>query len=64
MGGIDIIGCFFLLLLFDLFKFCLFVGLGFGMVVDVWNEDGELVCGEVGYFVVMKLVFLMMCGFW
>ncbi|MDH5197806.1 MAG: AMP-binding protein, partial [Gemmatimonadota bacterium] len=50
-GGTDIIGCFLSPLPVHPLKPMTLVGPGLGMAVDVWNEAGEPVRGEVGYLV-------------
>ena len=63
-GGTDIIGCFLSPLPIDPLKPCSLVGPGLGMVIDVWNEDGESVRGEVGYLVATEPAPSMTRGLW
>ena len=63
-GGTDIIGCFLSPLPLDELKPCTLVGPGLGMAVDVWNEAGESVRGEVGYLVATHPAPSMTRGLW
>ena len=63
-GGTDIIGCFLSPLPIDPLKPCTLVGPGLGMAVDVWNEEGEPVRGEVGYLVATEPAPSMTRGLW
>ena len=63
-GGTDIIGCFLSPLPIDRLKPCSLVGPGLGMVIDVWNEDGKSVRGEVGYLVATEPAPSMTRGLW
>ena len=63
-GGTDIIGCFLSPLPIHPLKPCTLVGPGLGMAVDVWNERGESVRGEVGYLVATKPAPSMTRGLW
>jgi acetyl-CoA synthetase len=63
-GGTDIIGCFLSPLPVDPLKPCTLVGPGLGMAVDVWNEEGEPVRGEVGYLVATEPAPSMTRGLW
>ncbi len=63
-GGTDIIGCFLSPLPIDPLKPCSLVGPGLGMVIDVWNDDGESVRGEVGYLVATEPAPSMTRGLW
>ena len=63
-GGTDIIGCFLSPLPVDPIKPCSLVGPGLGMAVEVWNEEGEAVEGEVGYLVATKPAPSMTRGLW
>ncbi|MEM6703842.1 MAG: AMP-binding protein, partial [Acidobacteriota bacterium] len=63
-GGTDIIGCFLSPLPLDPLKPCSLVGPGLGMAVDVWNDAGESVRGEVGYLVATKPAPSMTRGLW
>lgn len=63
-GGTDIIGCFLSPLPIHPLKPCTLVGPGLGMAVDVWNEDGEPVRGEVGYLVATQPAPSMTRGLW
>lgn len=63
-GGTDIIGCFLSPLPLHPLKPCTLVGPGLGMAVDVWNERGEAVRGEVGYLVATKPAPSMTRGLW
>lgn len=63
-GGTDIIGCFLSPLPLDELKPCSLVRPGLGMAVDVWNEAGRPVRGEVGYLVATKPAPSMTRGLW
>jgi acetyl-CoA synthetase len=63
-GGTDIIGCFLSPLPIDPLKPCSLVGPGLGMSVEVWNEAGQSVVGEVGYLVATKHSPSMTRGLW
>lgn len=63
-GGTDIIGCFLSPLPIHPLKPCTLVGPGLGMAVDVWNEKGEPVRGEVGYLVATQPAPSMTRGLW
>ena len=63
-GGTDIIGCFLSPLPIDPLKPCSLVGPGLGMAVEVWNEEGEAVTGEVGYLVATQHSPSMTRGLW
>lgn len=63
-GGTDIIGCFLSPLPIEPLKPCSLGGPGLGMAVDVWNEDGESVRGEVGYLVATHPAPSMTRGLW
>jgi acetyl-CoA synthetase len=63
-GGTDIIGCFLSPLPIDPLKPMTLVGPGLGMAVDVWNEAGEPVRGEVGYLVCTEPAPSMTRGLW
>ncbi len=63
-GGTDIIGCFLSPLPIHPLKPCTLVGPGLGMAVDVWNEAGEPVRGEVGYLVATQPAPSMTRGLW
>jgi acetyl-CoA synthetase len=63
-GGTDIIGCFLSPLPLHSLKPCSLVGPGLGMPVDVWNENGEPVRGEVGYLVCTEPTPSMTRGIW
>ncbi|UCC71705.1 MAG: AMP-binding protein [Gemmatimonadota bacterium] len=63
-GGTDIIGCFLSPLPIHPLKPCTLVGPGLGMAIDVWNEKGEPVRGEVGYLVATKPAPSMTRGLW
>ncbi|HVS66761.1 MAG TPA: AMP-binding protein [Thermoanaerobaculia bacterium] len=63
-GGTDIIGCFLSPLPIDPLKPCTLVGPGLGMAVDVWDEEGEPVRGEVGYLVATQPAPSMTRGLW
>ncbi len=63
-GGTDIIGCFLSPLPLHSLKPCTLVGPGLGMAVDVWNEAGESVRGEVGYLVCTEPAPSMTRGLW
>ncbi len=63
-GGTDIIGCFLSPLPIDALKPCSLVGPGLGMAVEVWNEDGKPVRGELGYLVATAPAPSMTRGLW
>ena len=63
-GGTDIIGCFLSPLPIHRLKPCTLVGPGLGMAVDVWNDDGKPVRGEVGYLVCTAPAPSMTRGLW
>jgi len=63
-GGTDIIGCFLSPLPVHSLKPMTLVGPGLGMAVDVWNEAGEPVRGEVGYLVCTAPAPSMTRGLW
>ncbi len=63
-GGTDIVGCFLIPLPIKELKPCSLQGPGLGMSVDVWNEEGTPVRGEVGYLVATKPAPSMTRGFW
>ena len=63
-GGTDIIGCFLSPLPIHPLKPMTLVGPGLGMAIDVWNEDGESVRGEVGYLVATEPAPSMTRGLW
>lgn len=63
-GGTDIIGCFLAPLPVQPLKPCTLVGPGLGMAVDVWDERGRSVRGQVGYLVATKPSPSMTRGLW
>ena len=63
-GGTDIIGCFLSPLPLHPLKPCTLVGPGLGMAIDVWNEKGEPVRGELGYLVATRPAPSMTRGLW
>lgn len=63
-GGTDIIGCFLSPLPLHPLKPCTLVGPGLGMAVDVWNEAGQSVRGELGYLVATRPAPSMTRGLW
>lgn len=63
-GGTDIIGCFLSPLPLHSLKPCTLAAPGLGMAVDVWNEKGEPVRGEVGYLVCTQPAPSMTRGLW
>jgi len=63
-GGTDIIGCFLSPLPLHSLKPCSLAAPGLGMAVDVWNEDGKPVRGEVGYLVCTQPAPSMTRGLW
>jgi len=63
-GGTDIIGCFLSPLPVHALKPATLVGPGLGMAVDVWNDAGEPVRGEVGYLVCTQPAPSMTRGLW
>jgi acetyl-CoA synthetase len=63
-GGTDILGCFLSPLPVDPLLPCSLVGPGLGMAIDVWNEAGESIRGEVGYLVATAPAPSMTRGLW
>ncbi len=63
-GGTDIIGCFLSPLPLHSLKPCSLAAPALGMAVDVWNEDGKPVRGEVGYLVCTQPAPSMTRGLW
>ena len=63
-GGTDIIGGFLSPLPVQPLKPTTLGGPGLGMAVDVWNQDGRPVRGEVGYLVCTQPVPSMTRGLW
>lgn len=63
-GGTDIIGCFLSPLPLHPLKPCSLAAAGLGMAVDVWNENGQPVRGEVGYLVCTQPAPSMTRGLW
>ncbi len=63
-GGTEIFGCFLLPLPIMPFKPSTLGGPGLGMDVDVFDDDGKPVRGEVGYLVCKKPAPSMTRGFW
>ncbi|GIW53206.1 MAG: AMP-dependent synthetase [Gemmatimonadales bacterium] len=63
-GGTDIIGCFLSPLPIHPLKPCTLVGPALGMAVDVWDEAGRPVRGQVGYLVATKPAPSMTRGLW
>ncbi len=63
-GGTDIIGCFLSPLPVDPIKPCSLVGPGLGMAVEVWNDEGQPVRGDVGYLVATQPAPSMTRGLW
>jgi len=63
-GGTDIVGCFLAPLPICPLKPCTLGGPGLGMDVDVWDEWGRPVRGQVGYLVARKPAPSMTRGFW
>ena len=62
-GGTEIIGCLLAPLPIKGLKPCTLQGPGLGMDVDVWNEAGQSVRGEVGYLVCKQPAPSMTKGF-
>jgi acetyl-CoA synthetase len=62
-GGTEIVGCHLAPLPITALKSCTLRGPGLGMDVDVWNEEGQSVRGEVGYLVCKKPAPSMTKGF-
>ncbi|HEX5035914.1 MAG TPA: AMP-binding protein [bacterium] len=62
-GGTEIVGCHLSPLPITPLKSCTLRGPGLGMDVDVWNEEGKSVRGEVGYLVCKKPAPSMTKGF-
>ncbi len=63
-GGTDIIGCFLSPLPLHPLKPCTLAAPGLGMAVDVWNDEGKSVRGEVGYLVATQPAPSMTRGLW
>jgi acetyl-CoA synthetase len=63
-GGTDIIGCFLSPLPIHPLKPCSLAAPGLGMAVEVWNEQGRPVRGEVGYLVATRPAPSMTRGLW
>jgi acetyl-CoA synthetase len=63
-GGTEIIGCFLSPLPVHPLKPCTLVGPSLGMAVDVWDELGRPVRGQVGYLVATKPAPSMTRGLW
>ncbi len=63
-GGTDIIGCFLSPLPVHPLKPCTLVGPALGMAVDVWDDWGRPVRGQVGYLVATKPAPSMTRGLW
>jgi acetyl-CoA synthetase len=63
-GGTEIVGCLLAPLPITELKPCTLRGPGLGMDVDVFNEQGRPVRGEVGYLVCKKPAPSMTKGFW
>ena len=63
-GGTDIVGCFLAPLPICELKPCTLRGPGLGMVIDVWDEDGHPLRGEVGYLVATQPGPSMTRGLW
>jgi acetyl-CoA synthetase len=63
-GGTDIIGCFLAPLPINVLKPTTLRGPGIGMSIDVWDEEGNPLRGEVGYLVATKPTPSMTRGLW
>jgi acetyl-CoA synthetase len=63
-GGTEIVGCLLAPLPITALKPCTLRGPGLGMDVDVFNEEGKSVRGEVGYLVCKKPAPSMTKAFW
>jgi len=63
-GGTDIVGCFLAPLPICDLKPCTLRGPGLGMVIDVWDEAGHPLRGEVGYLVATQPAPSMTRGLW
>jgi len=63
-GGTDLIGCWLSPTPLDPLKPCSLGGPGLGMAVDVWDEQGRGVRGEVGYLVATRPAPSMTRGLW
>lgn len=63
-GGTEIVGCLLAPLPISELKSCTLRGPGLGMDVDVWDEEGKPVRGEVGYLVCKKPAPSMTKAFW
>jgi len=63
-GGTDIVGCFLAPLPICDLKPCTLRGPGLGMVIDVWNDAGHPLRGEVGYLVATQPAPSMTRGLW
>lgn len=62
-GGTEIVGCHLSPLPITALKPCTLRGPGLGMAVDVWNDEGKSVRGEIGYLVCKKPAPSMTKGF-
>jgi acetyl-CoA synthetase len=63
-GGTEIVGCFLSPLPITALKPCTLRGPGLGMDVDVFDEDGKPVRGQMGHLVAKKPAPSMTRGFW
>lgn len=63
-GGTDIVGCFLAPLPICDLKPCTLRGPGLGMVIDVWDDAGHPLRGEVGYLVATQPAPSMTRGLW
>ncbi len=63
-GGTDIVGCFLAPLPICDLKPCTLRGPGLGMVIDVWDDGGHPLRGEVGYLVATQPAPSMTRGLW
>lgn len=63
-GGTEIVGCFLSPLPITPLKPCTLRGPGLGMDIDVFNDDGKPVRGQMGHLVAKKPAPSMTRGFW
>jgi acetyl-CoA synthetase len=63
-GGTEIVGCFLAPLPINSLKPCTLRGPGLGMAIDVYDEEGKPVRGEIGYLVATKPAPSMTKGLW
>jgi len=63
-GGTEIVGCFLSPLPINSLKPCTLRGPGLGMAIDVFDENGRPIRGEMGHLVATKPAPSMTRGFW